>query len=172
MSAEANRLSWPTQLDLSGRYDQDPGNGRGRPVRVLFIDDDVSMQHTLADYLVERNMRVASASKRQAVIRHFPIDESDIVLLDIRLGQEDGFDLLREINMVPTKRGQVGRELIRYLLDLAQGRYGTFADFTDKHKKAPPGGREERFRAATRTNPTFGHRNGSSILGQDQKPRA
>jgi DNA-binding response OmpR family regulator len=55
------------------------------------------MQHMLANYLVERNMRVASASQRQDVIRHFSAGEPDIVLLDIRLGQEDGFDLLREI---------------------------------------------------------------------------
>jgi DNA-binding response OmpR family regulator len=96
MSAEANRLSSPTQPNLSNRYEQDPGNGR-RPVRVLVIDDDVSMRHMLANYLVERNMRVASASRRQDVIRHFSAGEPDIVLLDIRLGQEDGFDLLREI---------------------------------------------------------------------------
>jgi DNA-binding response OmpR family regulator len=62
----------------------------------LVIDDDVSTQHMLANYLVERNMRVSSASQRQDVIRHFSA-EPDIVLLDIRLGQEDGFDLLREI---------------------------------------------------------------------------
>ena len=53
--AESNRLSWPTQPNLSSRYEQDPGNGRGRSVRVLVIDDDTSMQHTLANYLVERN---------------------------------------------------------------------------------------------------------------------
>jgi two-component system, OmpR family, response regulator len=96
MSAEANRLSWPTQLNLSSRYEQDPGIGQSRTVRVLVIDDDVPMRHMLAKYLVERNMCVASASQRQDVIGHLSA-EPDIVLLDIRLGQEDGFDLLREI---------------------------------------------------------------------------
>jgi two-component system, OmpR family, response regulator len=97
MSAEENRLSWPTQPNLSRQYEQDPGNGRARSVRALVIDDDVSVQHMLANYLVEHNMRVASASQRQDVIRYFSAGEPDIVLLDIRLGQEDGFDLLREI---------------------------------------------------------------------------
>jgi DNA-binding response OmpR family regulator len=64
---------------------------------VLVIDADISIQHMLANYLVERNMRVAPASQRQDVIRHFSAGEPDIVLLDIRHGQEDGFDLLREI---------------------------------------------------------------------------
>jgi two-component system, OmpR family, response regulator len=76
---------------------QDPGNRRSRPVRVLVIDDDVSMRHMLANYLAERNMDLVSARQRQDVIRHFSAHEPDIVLLDIRLGQEDGFDLLREI---------------------------------------------------------------------------
>ena len=97
MSAEANRLSWPTQPNLSSRYEQHPGNRRDRPVRVLVIDDDAPIRHVLVDYLVERNMRVASASQRQDAIRHFSAGEPDIVLLDTRLGQEDSFDLLREI---------------------------------------------------------------------------
>ena len=97
MSAETETLNWPTRSNLSSRYEQDPGNGRGRSARVLVIDDNVSMQHMLANYLVERNMRVASASQRRDVIRHFSAGEPDIVLLDIRLGHEDGFDLLREI---------------------------------------------------------------------------
>jgi DNA-binding response OmpR family regulator len=97
MTAEANRLNWPTQRNLSSRYEQDPGKVRGRSVRVLVIDDDVSTHHMLANYLLERNMRLAAASQRQDVIRHFSTGEPDIMLLDICLSQEDGFDLLREI---------------------------------------------------------------------------
>ena len=97
MSAEANGLIWPTQPDLSSRYEQHPRNRCDRPVRVLVIEDDAPMQHVLANYLLERNMRVASASHRQDIIRHFSAGEPDVVLLDIRLGQEDGFDLLRQI---------------------------------------------------------------------------
>jgi DNA-binding response OmpR family regulator len=97
MSAEANRLSWATQPILSSRYEQYPGNRRDRPLRVLVIDDDAPIQHVLVDYLVERNMRVASALQRQDVNRYFSAGEPDIVLLDIRLGQEDSFEMLREI---------------------------------------------------------------------------
>ena len=97
MSAEANGLIWPTQPDLSSRYEQHPRNRWGRAVRVLVIEDDAPMQHVLLNYLLERNMRVASASHTQDVTRHFSAGEPDIVLLDIRFGQEDGFDLLRQI---------------------------------------------------------------------------
>jgi two-component system, OmpR family, response regulator len=97
MSAEVNGLSRPAQHNLSGRYEQDPGNVRSQPARVLVIDDDLSMRHMLTNYLQEHNMHVVSGSERQDVIRHFAAGEPDIVLLDIRLGQEDGFDLLRKI---------------------------------------------------------------------------
>lgn len=49
----------------------------------------------LANYLAKRN--AVSASQRQDVIRHFRAGDLDIVLLDIRLGQGNGLDLLREI---------------------------------------------------------------------------
>ena len=69
----------------------------GRPSRVLVIDDDLSMQHMLADYLAQHNIRVAAALQRRDVARQFAAAEPDAVILDLRLGTDDGFDLLREI---------------------------------------------------------------------------
>jgi DNA-binding response OmpR family regulator len=68
-----------------------------QPVRVLVIDDDRSMQHMLENYLEQHNLRVAAAAQKQEVFRHFTAAEPGIVLLDLRLGSEDGLDLLREI---------------------------------------------------------------------------
>jgi len=42
-------------------------------------------------------MQVVSASGRQEMLQHFAVHEPDLVILDLRLGQEEGFDLLREI---------------------------------------------------------------------------
>jgi two-component system, OmpR family, response regulator len=69
----------------------------GRPSRVLVIDDDPSMQHMLADYLAQHNVRVAAALQRHEVARQFAVAEPDAVVLDLRLGTDDGLDLLREI---------------------------------------------------------------------------
>ncbi len=68
-----------------------------RPSRVLVIDDDTSMQHMLVNYLEQHNIRVASAMHRQDVARHFAAAEPNLVILDLRLGNDDGLDLLREI---------------------------------------------------------------------------
>jgi two-component system, OmpR family, response regulator len=68
-----------------------------RAARVLVIDDDPSMKHMLVNYLEQHDMHVALASQRQDVVRQFAVGEPSVVILDLRLGQEDGLDLLREI---------------------------------------------------------------------------
>jgi two-component system, OmpR family, response regulator len=68
-----------------------------KQTRVLVIDDDPSMRHMIVNYLEQQNMRVVAASQRQEVMRHFSAGEPSVVILDLRLGQEDGLDLLREI---------------------------------------------------------------------------
>jgi two-component system OmpR family response regulator len=64
---------------------------------VLVIDDDPSMQHMLVNYLEQHNMHVVSAVRKQDRIRQFAVSEPTPVILDLRLEQEDGLDLLREI---------------------------------------------------------------------------
>jgi DNA-binding response OmpR family regulator len=77
--------------------DPNPVTASGRPLRILVVEDDPSMQRMLVNYLEQHNMLVASASHRQEVLRLLPSGEPNVVILDLRLGQEDGLDLLREI---------------------------------------------------------------------------
>jgi two-component system OmpR family response regulator len=70
---------------------------RNQPARILFVDDDPAMQRMVVNYLEEHDMRVVSASRRQEATREFAAGEPSLVILDLRLGQEDGLDLLREI---------------------------------------------------------------------------
>jgi DNA-binding response OmpR family regulator len=68
-----------------------------QPAHILIVDDDPTMRHMVIDYLEGHNMRVVSASGRQEMARCFAESEPDLVILDLRLGEDDGFDLLREI---------------------------------------------------------------------------
>ena len=68
-----------------------------RQAKVLAADNDLSMQHMIANYLEQHNMRVVSALQKQEVTRQFAAGEPDLLILDLRFGQEDGLDLLREI---------------------------------------------------------------------------
>ena len=55
------------------------------------------MLRMVADYLEQHNMHAVPATGRQEMIRYFDANEPDLVILDLRLGHEDGFDVLREI---------------------------------------------------------------------------
>ena len=65
--------------------------------RVLVVDDDPLAKRMLVNYLEQHDMRVTSASQRQDVVRQFAVGEPSLIILDVRLGREDGLDLLREI---------------------------------------------------------------------------
>jgi two-component system OmpR family response regulator len=97
MSAEASQISSIEPADPSGRYCGTTSNASMRLTRVLVVDDDPSVQHMLVNYLEQHDMRVSSASQRQEVTRQFAVAEPNVVILDLRLGHEDGLDLLREI---------------------------------------------------------------------------
>jgi two-component system OmpR family response regulator len=81
----------------SGRCDQSVSNERPLPARILVVDDDPTMQNMVANYLEDYNMRVVSAAGREDVARQFAIDEPSLVILDLKLGDEGGLDVLCEI---------------------------------------------------------------------------
>jgi two-component system OmpR family response regulator len=77
----------------------DPGLPKSgdRQVRVLVVEDDPALQRMIVGYFAENNIRTLVASGRQEMVRQLGIAEVNLVILDLRLGQEDGLDLLREI---------------------------------------------------------------------------
>jgi DNA-binding response OmpR family regulator len=77
--------------------DERMSNQLGYRPRILLVEDDLDMRQMVVNYLEENNMHVVSASGRQDVVRQFAGDEPSLVILDLRLGEEDGLDLLREI---------------------------------------------------------------------------
>ncbi|MEJ0091907.1 MAG: response regulator [Methylocella sp.] len=77
--------------------DQAEPNQCAASMRVLVVDDDPAIRQLIVNYLEQHNLRVISASGRQDMIRHFAMGEPDLVVLDLRLGREDGLELLREI---------------------------------------------------------------------------
>jgi DNA-binding response OmpR family regulator len=99
VTADMGSINPEGNRNVSARYGEDDHEsaGNGRPARILVVDDDPSMQHMIVDYLEQHNMRVVSASQGQEVTRHFKTGEPSVVILDLRLGQEDGLDLLRQI---------------------------------------------------------------------------
>ena len=84
---------------MSGSSPNDP-SPRGsvdRQVCVLVVEDDPALQRMILNYFMENNIRTLVASGREEMASQLGSTEVNLVILDLRLGQEDGLDLLREI---------------------------------------------------------------------------
>jgi two-component system OmpR family response regulator len=69
----------------------------GRQACVLIVEDDPALQRMIVTYFVENNIHILVASDRQEMLSQLDSTEVNLVILDLRLGVEDGLDLLREI---------------------------------------------------------------------------
>src|ERR1700759_2295937 len=64
---------------------------------IIVVDDDSSLRQMVIKYLEEHNVPARSASNRAELNRHFEGTHPSLIILDLRLGKDDGLDLLREI---------------------------------------------------------------------------
>ena len=86
---------------MSNSSPNDPGS-RGsvdRQVSVLLVEDDPALQRMILNYFAENNIRTHVANNRQEMVDRLGKIEVNLVILDLRLGSEDGLDLLREIRL-------------------------------------------------------------------------
>ncbi|HWJ07274.1 MAG TPA: response regulator [Steroidobacteraceae bacterium] len=67
----------------------------GEAGRVLIVDDDAGIRTMLADYLGTHGYTVAEAGDGAAMRAQLELARPDVVLLDLRLGREDGLALAR-----------------------------------------------------------------------------
>jgi CheY-like chemotaxis protein len=72
-------------------------NNGDRQATVLVVDDDPILQTMILDYFVDNNIQTLLASGREEMLRQLSAQEVDVVILDLRLGLEDGLDALREL---------------------------------------------------------------------------
>jgi DNA-binding response OmpR family regulator len=77
--------------------DAPPKSGAGKAGPILVVDDDPATRRMLASYFQEHDMPASAAAGRQDLNRQLHADEPILIILDLRLGQDDGLDLLREI---------------------------------------------------------------------------
>jgi two-component system, OmpR family, response regulator len=64
---------------------------------VMVVDDDAALRQVVREYLGENEFRVSEASNGVELNAAFASEVVDLVLLDLRLGAEDGMRLLRQL---------------------------------------------------------------------------
>jgi DNA-binding response OmpR family regulator len=70
-----------------------------RQVCVLVVEDDPALQRMVLNYFAENNIRTVVAANRQEMVDRLGGTKVNLVILDLRLGLEDGLDLLREVRL-------------------------------------------------------------------------
>jgi len=86
---------------MSGSSLSDPGvrGSSDRQVCVLVVEDDPALQRMILNYFGENSIRTLVANNRQEMVDQLGKTEVNLVILDLRLGSEDGLDLLREVRL-------------------------------------------------------------------------
>jgi two-component system, OmpR family, response regulator len=64
---------------------------------IVIVDDDLALRQMVIGYLEDHNVPTKSASNRAELNRHLEGTPPSLIILDLRLGRDDGLDLLREI---------------------------------------------------------------------------
>jgi CheY-like chemotaxis protein len=68
-----------------------------RLTHILVVDDDPAMRTMIADYLADQNMRVSVAADSREMQRVLAAEGIDLVVLDLKLGNEDGLAIVRAL---------------------------------------------------------------------------
>jgi len=64
---------------------------------ILVVDDDPAVRHLISDYFGQHGIQTVSATGRSAVAHQLAGGDTSAIILELRLGQDNGLDLLREI---------------------------------------------------------------------------
>jgi DNA-binding response OmpR family regulator len=77
----------------------DPREHSGLPARVLIVEDDPALERMIKNYFSENNIESFSASNGQELTDQLGKNVINLIVLDLRLGSEDGLDLLRKVRL-------------------------------------------------------------------------
>jgi two-component system, OmpR family, response regulator len=68
-----------------------------RAKHLLVVDDDPAMRDIIGTFLAERDFRVSAAADGKEMTRTLARDPVDLIILDVKLGNEDGLELMRRL---------------------------------------------------------------------------
>ena len=74
-------------------------------VRVLVVEDEADARHLLAAVLQKRGARVFMAASGAEALEMLERDRPDVLLSDIALQDQDGYDLIRKVRALSAERG-------------------------------------------------------------------
>ena len=67
--------------------------------KILFVEDEPTLQKTLGDFLKKSGYEIISALDGEEGIRKVEDEKPDLILLDLILPKMEGFDILRKLKL-------------------------------------------------------------------------
>ncbi|WP_431015638.1 response regulator [Bradyrhizobium pachyrhizi] len=86
-------------MNASSLIEHGPCGSVDRQVCVLLVEDDLALQRMILNYFEENGIHTLTATSREEMVHQLDGNEVNLVILDLRLGPEDGLDLLREVRL-------------------------------------------------------------------------
>jgi PAS domain S-box-containing protein len=74
-------------------------------LRVLVVEDDADMRHLIADLLTECGCDVTTTNSTAEALAVFQRGAPDVLLSDIAMQGQTGYDLIRAVRMLPPEKG-------------------------------------------------------------------
>lgn len=71
--------------------------------RILIVDDEASIRNLIKRSLIHENYFIEEASCGKSALERLNHDVFDLIILDITLGDQDGFELIKEIKSLGIK---------------------------------------------------------------------
>jgi two-component system, OmpR family, response regulator len=90
-------LEYASDVRYHGQDRDRTGRDNLRAGYILVVDDDPAMRRMITSYFEENDVPTSAVSDGYELNRHFAGTHPSVIILDLRLGQEDGLDLLRQI---------------------------------------------------------------------------
>ncbi|MCK6604842.1 MAG: LytTR family DNA-binding domain-containing protein [Ignavibacteriaceae bacterium] len=94
-----------------------------KPVSILIVEDDTNLRENISEYLSLKGYNVFTSSEIKSSIKILNENDIDLILCDINLGQESGYDLSRYVS-VSRVRNQPGFVFISAMADRNSVRKG------------------------------------------------
>lgn len=71
-------------------------------MKILVVDDDKNIVSMITDFLNIHNMEAIPAYNGSSALKALNVNEIDLIILDVNLGDSNGFDICKEIRMNST----------------------------------------------------------------------
>ena len=75
--------------------------------RVLVVDDEPNARELLAEFLMGKGYEVLTASEGEEALRKVKEDRPHLILLDVRMPQMDGLEVLKQVREIDHEVGVI-----------------------------------------------------------------